>query len=338
MLARSALESQGHAQGLIEQARKPPPPNLSCDDLVSDIPAHVLSIQEAQPPLHPHLSANPTGTSPTVSRGIVHSPVAPVDFANCRQDPRVQGLSPRPLEPYMTSGPYTHGGPADSLYNVWPLCNFCGRQERNVQSYQIPERQPLLLCLSCYHKVLECQGPHRGPPNPGPSADAGSFAGSMRMDALGSLSRYQGGYREPKDLVDSFLKRMPPLPVKHGMVDHLSSEFLHYRDTIIQLAQELDDLTQFGDPAEGFYLATVLRYIEQNPYVLLKDVPHLQRTRGSAGRCRPDSIMWRVLSYKLGPVYNQIPPGIIAAESAIELFQFFVSLRPRNNQAQPAAR
>jgi len=28
MLARSALEPQGHAQGMIEQARKPPPPKL----------------------------------------------------------------------------------------------------------------------------------------------------------------------------------------------------------------------------------------------------------------------------------------------------------------------
>jgi hypothetical protein len=32
MLARSALEPQGHAQGLIEQERKPPPPHLSCNE------------------------------------------------------------------------------------------------------------------------------------------------------------------------------------------------------------------------------------------------------------------------------------------------------------------
>jgi len=44
--------------------------------------------------------------------------------------------------------------------------------------------------------------------------------------------------------------------------------------------------------------------------------------------------MWRVIQPDLGKVWNQIPPGIIVAESAIELFQFFVSLRPRNNQAE----
>ena len=95
------------------------------------------------------------------------------------------------------------------------------------------------------------------------------------MDALGGISRSQGGYREPPDLVVSLRKRMPDLPVKHRIVDHQSSAFLHYRDTTIQLAKELDDLLQFGDPEDGFYLATVLRYIEKNPYVLLKDVPHL---------------------------------------------------------------
>jgi hypothetical protein len=67
----------------------------------------------------------------------------------------------------------------------------------------------------------------------------------MRMDALGSMSRSQGGYRETTDLVVSLIDRMPALPVKHGIVDHHSSEFLHYRDTIILLAKELDDLTQF---------------------------------------------------------------------------------------------
>ena len=226
MLARSALDPQGHAQGMIEPERKPPPPNLSCDDLVFELPAHVLSIQEAQTPLHTSLSANPTGTSPTVSRGIVHSPAAPVDFANCRQAPRVHGLSPRPLQSFMTSGPNTTGGPADSLYNVWPQCSFCGRQESNVQSYSIPERLPLLLCLSCYHTVLQCQGINRGV-----SAGDVSSVGSLRMDALGGISRSQGGYREPPDLVVSLRKRMPDLPVKHGIVDHQSSAFLHYRDS-----------------------------------------------------------------------------------------------------------
>ena len=95
----------------------------------------------------------------------------------------------------------------------------------------------------------------------------------------------------------------------------------------------LDDLSQFGDPTDGFYLATVLRYIEQIPYVLLKDVPYLQNTRGYAGR-RPDGIMWRVLQPGLDAVWAVLPPGIIKAESAIEFFQYLVSLRPPNNQAE----
>ena len=212
-------------------------------------------MQDAHHPLHPPLSANPTGTSPTVSRSLVLSPVAPADFANCVQAPRVQGLSPRPLTSGMTSGPYTTWGPAGSLYNVWPQCSFCGRQESNVQSYSTPDRPPLLLCLSCYHTGLQCQGINRGV-----SAGDVSSVGSLRMGALGGISRSQGGYREPPDLVVSLRKRMPDLLVKHGIVDHQSSAFLHYRDTIIQLAKELDDLLQFGDPEGGFYLVTVLRY------------------------------------------------------------------------------
>jgi len=106
-----------------------------------------------------------------------------------------------------------------------------------------------------------------------------------------------------------------------------------YRDTIIQLAKELDDLLQFGDPEDGFYLATVLRYIEKNPYVLLKDVPHLQRTWGYAGS-RPDGILWRVIQPGLTAVWAVLTPGLIKAESAIEFFQYLVSLRLGNNQVE----
>ena len=133
-------------------------------------------------------------------------------------------------------------------------------------------------------------------------------------------------------LVSSLLKRMPKLPVKHGAVDTTGSEFSHYMATIIQLATELNDVPRGGDSEGGFYLAQVLRYIQNNPNVPLKDVPHLSRTRGAEGR-NPDGILYQVLHQGLSAIWDIIPKGILESCSAIELFRFFVSLKPLNPTA-----
>ena len=79
-------------------------------------------------------------------------------------------------------------------------------------------------------------------------------------------------------------------------------------------------------------MAQVLRYIQNNPNVPLKDVPHLSRTRGAAGR-NPDGILYQVLHQGLSAIWDIIPKGILESCSAIELFRFFVSLKPLNPTA-----
>ena len=152
----------------------------------------------------------------------------------------------------------------------------------------------------------------------------------MHVDDLRGPSRSQGGSRgdpSTSSLVSALQKRMPSIPVKHGAVDTQGSQFLHYMDTIIQLARESAD--SGGDPEGGLYLAKALKYIEQNPRIPLQDVPHLSRTRGAEGDS-PDWIMYRVLQPGLRDIWADIPVDIKDSCSVIELFQFFVSLKPRN--------
>ena len=95
-------------------------------------------------------------------------------------------------------------------------------------------------------------------------------------------------------MVSALQKRLPVLPVHKGSVNTQGPQFLHYMDTIIQLARELDDLHRYWDREGGFYLANVLRYIEQNPRVPLTDVPDITRVRGYGGRS-PDAVLYQVL-------------------------------------------
>ena len=345
------VDHQGHAQGMIElnvdhqgHAQSMIDCLLSHDDLLFDKPVH-------ESPMilnHDVMRANPSGTSPNVSRGAVSPPIARVDVAFA--DP-------------------------DSLLSVWPGCSFCRRQDGTVKPYFITDRGPLMLCLSCYQTVRTCQAQvevpvpqlsvcgnctkedtsvvlrrigHddnmmlcqtcfnlvarcRTPTQPSNFSSGSSSGGSvstkssciqMHVDDLRGPSRSQGGSRgdpSTSSLVSALQKRMPSIPVKHGAVDTQGSQFLHYMDTIIQLARESAD--RGGDPEGGLYLAKVLKYIEQNPRIPLQDVPHLSRTRGAEGDS-PDWIMYRVLQPGLRDIWADIPVDIKDSCSVIELFQF----------------
>jgi hypothetical protein len=46
--------------------------------------------------------------------------------------------------------------PAESIYNLWPVCTFCCRQDGTVRSHS--DQVPIMLCASCSQIVRACQG------------------------------------------------------------------------------------------------------------------------------------------------------------------------------------
>jgi len=179
----------------------------------------------------------------------------------------------------------------------------------------------MMLCQTCSNIAERCrnqQKPVGSSSSSGGSVETRSSCQEMPAAAAdpqrqmhvshlgGSGTSLSGSRGDTSGLVTSLLKRMPKLPVKHGEVDTTGSEFSHYMATIIQLATELNDVPRGGDSEGGFYLAQVLRYIQNNPNVPLKDVPHLSRTRGAEGR-NPDGILYQVLHQGLSAIWDIIP-------------------------------
>ena len=267
---------------------------------------------------HAHgTSTDPPGVSPTMSRG------------------GTQALSPTEPQQQQSSTP---GG----------TCNNCARQDASVVLRCVSPTQPLWLCQSCSNLVEL----GRSLRNTSSSGSDGSQGGSVSTrsswnSALDSEGRQDGFQAPPPHLRSADLdrslsatrhsaqlagiqKQAPVLPVdKNGRIQLHGSTFEHYMDLIPSLAMQFDALSGAYEGA-GTCMEGVLRFSKMHPRILSDRVPEMQRARESP----VDKELFQILQPGLKDVWSDIPMDIRSGRSAIALYRYFVSLKPRNQQGE----
>ena len=124
--------------------------------------------------------------------------------------------------------------------------------------------------------------------------------------------------------------QVPDLPVdKNGRIQLHGSTFEHYMDMIPSLAMQFNGLPGASEGA-GTCMEGVLRYSKIHPRILPDRVPEMQRARESP----VDACLFQIMSPGLKDVWNDIPMDIRSGRSAIALYRYFVSLKPRNQQGE----
>ena len=143
---------QGNAQGMIDNS-----PFVSTFVPLHDVklelpePVHLSPMIVTHHALGPSMSANPSGTSPTVSRVALSPSAVPVTFGTFGTFGNVDTTAPVAKGAFATAS-----SPAESIYNLWPVCTFCCRQDGTVRSHS--DQVPIMLCASCSQIVRACQG------------------------------------------------------------------------------------------------------------------------------------------------------------------------------------
>ena len=279
-------------------------------------------IPHGLPPLsHAHGTlTDPSGVSPTLSRGGLQAP------------------SPT-LSPQQRPTP---GG----------TCSNCARQDASVALRCVSPTQPLWLCQSCFNMVE--MGRSMGNKSSSGSDESQGGSVSTRSSraswapALDSEGRPDGCQAPPPSLRSADLdlsqsetrgtttllaaiqKQAPVLPVdKNGRIQLHGSSFEHYMDLVPSLAMQFNALPGASEGA-GTCLEGVLRYSKMHPRILPDRVPEMQRARASP----VDGHLFQILQPGLKDVWSDIPMDIRSGRSAIALYRYFVSLKPRNQQGE----
>ena len=272
----------------------------------------------------PLMSANPPGVSPTIPRGAI--------------------------QPLMT-----HLGPDRVV--PWGVCGHCFKQDATVALSRVGPTHDMPLCRVCY-SLLQGTWSSSSSSHSGGSNESDGWSVSTRSSrrswapALDEDGIPDGHHAPPPSLrsqdldlswggthsrtrgmtvlVAAVQKQAPSLPVdKHGRLLLTGASFEHYMDTVPTLAQQLDDLPG-EDRDGGSSLAEALRYSQQHPRVPPNQVPTLQRARESVA----DRLLFQILQPGLKDVWHEIPVDIRQHRSSIDLFRYFVSLKPRNQQGE----
>jgi hypothetical protein len=102
-------------------------------------------------------------------------------------------------------------------------------------------------------------------------------------------------------------------------------DYEHYMDMIPMLAVQLDDLPG-GNPTDGTCVARVLRYSQKHPRISADLVPEMVRAQQSPA----NKALFQLLLKGLGGVWSALDQNLRRGNSAIDVYRYFVSLKPCN--------
>ena len=171
---------------------------------------------------------------------------------------------------------------------------------------------------------------HHGPLPWIPRADRTGFRPLLRACAQPTWTLVRVKRGRPRCFNKAIHAQVPDLPVdKNGRIQLHGSTFEHYMDMIPSLATQFNGLPGAPEGA-GTCMEGVLRYSKMHPRILPDRVPEMQRARESP----VDACLFQLMSPGLKDIWNDIPMDIRSGRSAIVLYRYFVSLKPRNQQGE----
>ena len=287
-----------------------------------------------------------SSVSPTLTRG---------NGADLREEPSAKRLSPEAQ----------HGPPARSTgltpvrqvdrFPLFEVCENCSTKDQTAITCRIDSQTLMKLCKPCANMVSTLQygrnssssssgdssdgasvstrssqreGDHYDWVDPGLLADPHSFHYPMRATDLGGVGSGLSISRATSAFVTSVQKQAPDgltMDKQGNKILVNGPDYEHYMDMIPMFAVQLSDLPG-GNPTDGTCVARVLRYSQKHPRISADLVPEMVRAQQSAA----NKALFQLLLKGLGGVWSVLDKNLRHGNSAIDVYRYFVSLKPCN--------